>query len=343
MKIAIVGAGAIGCYLGGRLAEKGHDVLFLARARSKEDLTTNGVTVIGLEDAGRFSIEPGKVKVTLEPADLADRDAILVCVKSGQTADVAASIAPHVRSDALVVSMQNGVRNADAIREHVKKGTVLGGIVGFNVVAEGKGIYRQGTTGTLVVERSSRSRALGEALAEAGFLVELPPDIRAVQWSKLIMNLNNAIGALTDVPTPSLIFEADYRRVLAAVMGEAIRVLGEAGIRPAKLGAIPVKYFPTVLRLPTRVLRVVARAQVKMDPTARSSMWQDLHARRPTEVDELNGEIVRLAQKIGTKAPINEAIVRLIRDAEKRAEGSPKLTADALWRELNPSQARSSG
>lgn len=332
MKIAIAGAGAIGCYLGGRLAEKGHDVLFLARARSKEDLTTNGVTVIGLEGAGRFSID--SVKVTLEPADLADRDAILVCVKSGQTPEVASSIAPHVGDRAVVVSMQNGVRNAVAIREHVKRGTVLGGIVGFNVVAEGKGIYRQGTSRALVIERSMSVGALGEALREAGFLVEMPPDIRAVQWSKLVMNLNNAIGALTDVPTPTLIFDARYRRVLAAVMGEAVRVLRRAGIRPAKLGAIPVRYFPLVLRLPTPVLAVVARAQLKMDPTARSSMWQDLHARRATEIDELNGEIVRLAEKVGTTAPVNEAVVRLVREAEMRAEGSPKLSAEALLREL---------
>jgi 2-dehydropantoate 2-reductase len=167
-------------------------------------------------------------------------------------------------------------------------------------------------------------------------------DIRAVQWSKLVMNLNNAIGALTDVPTPTLIFDPGYRRVLAAVMGEAIRVIRAAGIRPARLGAIPVRYFPLMLRLPTRVLRVVARAQLEMDPTARSSMWQDLHARRTTEIDELNGEIVRLAEKNGMRAPVNAAVVRLIRDAERANAGSPALSADALWNELNPSRARSS-
>jgi 2-dehydropantoate 2-reductase len=338
MKIAIVGAGAIGCYLGGRLTEHGHDVRFLARARSKEELTTHGVTVIGLDDARRFSIAPKDLEVTLEPAALADCDAILVCVKSGQTAAVAASIAPHVRENAVVVSMQNGVRNADVIREHVANAaTVLGGIVGFNVVAEGSGIFRQGTSGALVIEDAPAARALGAALG-----AEMRADIRAVQWSKLVMNLNNAIGALTDVPTPTLIFDPGYRRVLAAVMGEAIRVIRAAGIRPARLGAIPVRYFPLMLRLPTRVLRVVARAQLEMDPTARSSMWQDLHARRTTEIDELNGEIVRLAEKNGMRAPVNAAVVRLIRDAERANAGSPALSADALWNELNPSRARSS-
>lgn len=336
MKIAIVGAGAIGCYVGGRLAEQRHDVLFLARARSKEELKTFGLTVVARGGVAPFTVGTDAMKVTLDPRDLADRDVVLVCVKSGQTAEVGASLAPHLRANAVVVSMQNGVRNADVLREHITRATVLGGIVGFNVVAKGKGVYHQGTTGILVVEDASpRARPIGNALRAAGFNVKVARDVRALQWSKLVVNLNNAIGALADVSTPTLMFDAGYRRVLAAVMGEAISVLRHAGQRTARLGAIPVQLFPVVLRLPTPLLRVVARAQVKMDPAARSSMWQDLTARRMTEIDELNGEIVRLAERSGTRAPINARVVELIRDAEARSAGPPGLSADALWSALH--------
>jgi 2-dehydropantoate 2-reductase len=148
------------------------------------------------------------------------------------------------------------------------------------------------------------------------------------------MNLNNAVGALSDRPTPDLLFVEGYRRILRAIMTEAIAVLHAAKEPTARLGPLPIGLFPLLLRLPTPVLRFVASAQVKMDPEARSSMWEDLTRGRPTEVDYLNGEIVRLAESCGAKAPINARMVDIIHDAEKRAAGSPKLTADALWAAL---------
>ncbi len=101
------------------------------------------------------------------------------------------------------------------------------------------------------------------------------------------------------------------------------------------MGPLPVRWFPRVLALPTPALKVVARAQIKIDPEARSSMWEDLQRRRRTEVDELNGEIVRLASAAGTTAPLNSRVVDLVRAAEARAEGSPALSADALWAALH--------
>ena len=92
--------------------------------------------------------------------------------------------------------------------------------------------------------------------------------------------------------------------------------------------------MPKVLRLPTALVRLVTRSQLKVDPAARSSMWQDLDARRSTEVDFLNGEIVRVAQATGQAAPLNQRIVELIRAAEAAGQGSPKLAADELWSRL---------
>jgi 2-dehydropantoate 2-reductase len=102
----------------------------------------------------------------------------------------------------------------------------------------------------------------------------------------------------------------------------------------ARVGPLPVTVFPWMLRLPSPLVRVLASAQVKIDPEARSSMWEDLTRGRPTEVDYLNGEIVRVAAACGARAPLNARMVEIVHDAEKRGAGSPKLSADELWASL---------
>lgn len=331
MKIGIMGAGAVGCWIGGCLAAHGEDVVLVARPRVKEELEASGLRVVDIGGKERASLRMGgDARCAVDPAALADRDAVLVCVKSAQTEEVGAALAPVLGTRAVVASLQNGVRNADLLRERLPGRAVLGGIVGFNVVAEGGGVFRRATTGPLVLEASTRAAELFAAMRAACLPLTISDEIRGLSWSKLVMNLNNAVGALTDAPTRELVFDPGYRRVVGAVVREALHVMACAGVRPVRLGAIPVRAFPYVLRLPTAILRVVARAQLRMDPEARSSMWQDLAKGRPTEVDWLNGEIVRLARSCGARAPVNERIVALVHEAEARGAGSPRMSAAAL-------------
>lgn len=268
---------------------------------------------------------------------------VLVCVKSAQSAETGRALEPVLGKRAIVVSMQNGIHNADVLRKEMPEHAVLGGIVGFNVVSRGGGVFHQATTGPLAIEMPKEAAAAGTTkelalkLEESGFDVELPTDIRAKQWSKLVMNLNNAVSALSGAPTPELLFNPGYRRVVRAILKEAIAVLAAANIRPAKLGAIPVGLFPLMLSLPTSLLRVVARAQLAIDPEARSSMWEDITRGRPTEVDYLNGEIVTLATKHGVRAPLNERIVAMVHAAERAAKGSPGLSPEEFWSALTRS------
>jgi 2-dehydropantoate 2-reductase len=149
------------------------------------------------------------------------------------------------------------------------------------------------------------------------------------------MNLNNAVSALSDAPSRDLVFVPGYRRVVGAIVREAIEVMRAAKIRPAALRGIPVKVIPLMLALPTPLVKLVARAQLRIDPDARSSMWEDLSRGRSTEVDELNGEIVRIAESCGRDAPLNRRIVELVHEVERAKKGSPKLDPDALWRALH--------
>jgi 2-dehydropantoate 2-reductase len=338
-KIGVMGAGAVGSYIGGGLAlarENGAGpIVLVGRDRVKDEIDSRGLHVSDLGGT-TTTVPPDRFVFTTDPGALADCDVVLCCVKSGATPEAARALAGVERRGAapLVVSFQNGLRNADELRERLDP--VLAGIVNFNVLARGGGVFRRATSGPLFVERSSDPRAteLTQAIRKAGFEVEVPADIRGAQWSKLLFNLNNAVSALSDRPTRELVLSAGYRRVLASVIAESLAVMRLAGIRPAKIGAIPMTLVPHALRLPTPLVRVVARAQLKIDPEARSSMWDDLTKGRATEVDWLNGEVVRLAATCNAKAPLNQRIVELVHEAERARAGSPKLSAEDLWSKL---------
>jgi len=324
MKLGIVGAGSIGCYLGGKLLASGAHVTLVGRPRVRDELATHGIVV---EDLGvRTTVPP--VEIETELAAVADCDVIACCVKSGQTEQVARELAAIIGPTAVVASLQNGVHNPDVLRAHLPGRTILGGIVGFNVRSRGDGVFHRGTSGPVMLDRVPAAEPLAQALEHAGIAVELRRDLMRHQWTKLLVNLNNAVSALSDAPTRQLLLSPGYRRVIAAITREALAVMRRAGIRPAALRGVPVRWMPFVLRLPTVIVRLVTRSQMKVDPDARSSMWEDLARGRPTEVDFLNGEIVRLGD-----APLNRRIVELVHAAE--GHGSPALAADALWSALH--------
>lgn len=337
MRIAIVGAGSIGCYVGGKLLAAGAaEVVFVGRPRLREELATHGLTV---KDFDREATVPAqKLAIVTDVSDpaVAACDAALVCVKSAQTEEVAPTLARILRPDAIVASLQNGVRNADVLRAALEPRHVLAAIVSFNVVSRGAGLFHRAMSGPLILERHDdpRARRLIAAFAAAGFPVEERDDLAPDQWTKLVVNLNNAVSALSGAPTQQLLLTPGYRRILAAVVGEALDVLRAARIKPARLRGVPLHIMPAVMRLPTPLVRLVTRAQMKVDPEARSSMWEDLTRGRPTEVDYLNGEIVRLAQQSNVPAPINRRIVDLVHAAEKKGPGSPGLDPQSLWSQL---------
>jgi 2-dehydropantoate 2-reductase len=332
LKIGVFGAGAIGCYVGGRLAAGGADVAFVARERLKQELTQHGLMLRDL-DGGTAVLPKERVAVATDAGALADCDIALCCVKSAQTAEAGAALNAVLPQGAIVVSLQNGVRNAETLRAKLPRRIVLGGIVGFNVVSKGAGEFMRATSGPIVIEAAPDPRvgALAERLIQCGFETNLTHDIAAMQWSKLIVNLANAVSALSGAPTRDIMLSAAFRRVLAAIMGEALGILAAAGVTLTKLGPLPTRLFPFLLRLPTPLFRAAAHAQLRVDPEARSSMYDDLARGRPTEVDYLNGEIVQLARKNGADAPLNRRIVELVHQAEAKGGGSPQLGADALW------------
>ena len=303
-RVVVFGAGAIGCWIGGRLAVGGADVTLVGRPRVLDELA-RGLSVSEL-GGGQWTVHP---KTTTEAVD---GDLILVTVKSAQTADAARALA---RTTGTIISLQNGVRNVPLLREALPGRRVVAGVVPFNVVRRGPGSYHRSTGGALELERTGA--AFADACRRAGLPCALRDDMPAVQWAKLVINLNNAINALSGVPLQQELSQRGYRRVLAAAQREALSLLRRARIPVARLTPIPPRFVPRVLELPDAVFHRVAGRLVAIDPTARSSMWDDLEAKRPTEIDYINGEIVALAERLGTRAPVNGKLVELIRAAEQ--------------------------
>jgi 2-dehydropantoate 2-reductase len=308
-------------------------VTLLLRSSLAQMIAGHGLRISDLDGADR-TLAPEAVKLATDPAAaFAEADIILVAVKSGDTAAMADLIARHALSGGTVVSLQNGVGNVDVLLARVGgMARVVPGTVGFNVVqTHGTGEparFHRGTSGMIRI--ASGVPGLREALDALGARVSEHADMAGVLWGKLLLNLNNALNALSGLPLIVQLSDRRWRLLLAAQMDEALAVLKAAGIRPARMEGVPPAAIPRILRLPNWLFRLVARRMLAIDPQARSSMWEDLQRRRATEIDYLQGAIVKLGQKSGMRMPLTERIIALVKQAEAAGAGSPGLSPDQI-------------
>jgi 2-dehydropantoate 2-reductase len=314
--ICVFGAGSIGCYVGGRLATAGARVSFVGRERLAKEIAAHGLHLTDYLGAD-LRLVGSEISYHIAPAIAADADLILVAVKSGATAEAGQTLARFCKPGAVVVSFQNGIGNGETLRAALPNHTVLAGMVPFNVIHRGAGHFHQGTEGDLDVQQHPALTPFLRSFSAAGLPLHQHADLAPVQWAKLLLNLNNAINALSGLPLKQELAQRDYRRCIALAQLEALAVLEATGIRPAKLTPLPPHWFPLVLRFPDTLFRIVASKMLAIDPLARTSMLDDLDAGRPTEVHWLNGEIVRLAKRVGRPAPVNSLLVELIHAAEQ--------------------------
>ncbi|HTM22270.1 MAG TPA: 2-dehydropantoate 2-reductase [Kofleriaceae bacterium] len=326
MRYAVLGAGAVGSYVGGMLARAGQPVVLIGRRPHVEAIRRDGLHIGGLVGPYQVRVEASE---SIEAAIGAD--ILLLCVKSQDTTATCAALAPHLGADVPVVSLQNGVRNLELIdASPLGAGRAVGGIVVFNAVFMEPGRVQLTTSGELVIGAAStgggfgpRLEAMAAELRAAGVGVRLRADIEGVLWSKLLINLNNGLGAVTGQTTAEAVRDPLARRIAAALVGEGIDVTRAAGIRLGKLPKVDPERLRRMLRLPlpTFLVRALLRLMVDIHPDARGSTWQSLARGQPTEIEFLNGEVVRLAESRGLDAPYNRAIRDLVRAAE--AAGAP--------------------
>jgi 2-dehydropantoate 2-reductase len=325
--IGIAGAGSIGCFVGGMLASGGRRVALLARPRVIAEIEKHGLRLTSFDGAD-LRLAASQLALSENPSVFADAAIVLVTVKSADTAGMAEIIARHAPADAVIVSLQNGVGNATALREKLPGRRVLGGMVPYNVIALGEGRFHRATSGDIVIERDEA--ATSEKLSAPGLKVRATDDIAGVQWGKLLFNLNNALNALADLPLRVQLSQRAWRRLYADQVAEALAAIRAEGIKPVSAAPLPVSFMPPLLRLPDALFQIVLGRTMKIDPEARSSMWEDLQRGRRTEIDYLQGVITEIAERRGLAAPLSRRIVELVRKAETDGKGSPGLTPEQI-------------
>lgn len=303
MKIAVMGAGAVGCYFGGLLARAGHEVVLIARPAHVQAIRRHGLRMETLA----FDVQV-PLQASTEASSVRGAECVLVCVKSSDSALAAAAMAPHLDCAATVFSLQNGVDNAERLQAVLER-PVVAAVVYVATEMAGPGHVRHHGRGDLVLAPSPASSALAAALAAAGVPVQVSDNVAAALWAKLVLNCAyNALSALTGLPYGPIVHHAelDTAATLADVVRECQAVAQASGI------ALPATLLQDVLGLAATM------------PAQHSSTAQDLARGRRSEIDHLNGFIVRRGAALGIATPTNRLLHTLVRLVEQRQEMEQK-------------------
>lgn len=285
-KIAVMGAGAVGGYYGGMLARAGHEVMMIGRPAHVQAIQRAGLHFQALS----FD-EHVPMAASTEPAAVADADLVLFCVKSTDTETAARSLAPHLRPQAVLLSLQNGVDNPGRLRACLPGHTVLGTAVYVAAGMAGPGHVQHFGRGELVIEDSSASAEIARQLAAAGIPTEVSAQLAGTLWAKLIVNCAyNALSAITQMPYGPLAQREGVAAVLHDVVEECMAVARAEGIE------VPGD--------PHAAVRGIAQSM----PGQLSSTARDLAAGKPTEIEHLNGLVVRRGEALGVPTPANRVL-----------------------------------
>jgi 2-dehydropantoate 2-reductase len=312
MKIAVFGTGGVGGYFGARLAESGEDVTFIARGAHLDAIRERGLRVDSV--LGDMRIEPARASHS--PADVGPVDAVLLGVKTWQVAAVAPSLKPLIGPETFVVPLQNGVEAAALLSSALGAEHVVGGLCGgfCFVVAPGHIKHIGGATFVKFGELnpqpgepqpSARVERLRAAFARARVDVEVPPDIRAALWMKLMLVVSfGSVGAVARAPIGVLLATPETRALIERGMEEIAAVARAEGVR------LPADAVTKTLALLDGVT-----------PSGTASMQRDIAAGRRSELDEWTGAVVRLGAKHGVPTPVHSFIHASLLPLERRARG----------------------
>ncbi|HZF81871.1 MAG TPA: 2-dehydropantoate 2-reductase N-terminal domain-containing protein, partial [Burkholderiaceae bacterium] len=236
-EVLVMGAGAVGCYVGGCLAAAGVPVTFVGRPRVLEALAAHGLTLTD-RDGACHRVRAADLRLAVSvPAGM--RPAlVLLSVKSGATAAAAAELAAALPAGTPVVSLQNGIGNAGLAQRTAPSLKALPGMVPYNVAELAPGAYHRGTAGRLASVAHPALLPWAPVFEVAGVPIDLRSDLQAIQWGKLLLNLNNPVNALSGLPLREQLLDRGYRRCFAALIDEALAALDAADIEPAQMTAV---------------------------------------------------------------------------------------------------------
>lgn len=300
MKVAVMGAGAVGCYYGAMLARAGHEVVLIGRPAHVEAVRARGLRL----EAQSFD-EHVPMAASTEPDAVRGADLVLFCVKSTDTEAAAAQIAPHLAPGALVLTLQNGVDNDERARSVLRSHEVAAAVVYVATGMAGPGHVKHNGRGELVIAPSGRGEEVAQALRAAGVPTEISGNVRGALWAKLVLNCAyNALSAITQLPYGVLVRNEGVPGVLRDVVAECLAVARAEGVT-----------------IPGDIDAAVAGIARTM-PAQFSSTAQDLARGKRSEIDHLNGFVLRRGEALGVPVPANRllwTLVRLLEDKPAQA------------------------
>ncbi|WP_250529486.1 ketopantoate reductase family protein [Caballeronia sp. ATUFL_F1_KS4A] len=295
MKVAVMGAGAVGCYYGGMLARASHEVVLIARPTHVEAIERDGLRL----DTQHFD-ERVHVAASTDASAVKGAQLVLFCVKSTDTESAAKALAPYLEHDALLLSLQNGVENAERLRELLPQ-EAAAAVVYVATEMAGPGHVKHNGRGELVIEPSTKSEGVARALVAAGVPTEISDNVRGALWAKLVLNCAyNALSAITQLPYGKLVHGEGITRTMRDVVDECLAV--------AKADNVTI---------PGDVDAAVRRIAETM-PNQFSSTAQDLARGKKSEIDHLNGLIVRRGEALGVPTPANRVLHALVKAIESK-------------------------
>jgi 2-dehydropantoate 2-reductase len=290
MQIAVMGAGAVGCYYGGMLSRAGHQVMLIGRTQHVEAIRQHGLLI---DTTGFRAYVP--IRASTEVSDIDGASLVLCCVKSNDTEWAGAMMAPFVTPDAIVLSLQNGVDNANRLHAQLRR-TVHPAVVYVAVEMMGPGHLKHHGRGELVVGPSAMSTEMLEGFVNAGVPVHVSDNLDGELWAKLILNCTyNAISAITKLPYGPLFENEGARDLMRLVVRECLAVAQRESI------TVPGDSWQGVER-------IAATMSGQLSSTA-----QDLTRGRRSEIDHLNGYIVRMGKSLGIDTPANQALYSIVK------------------------------
>lgn len=290
MKIAVMGAGAVGCYYGGMLARAGHAVVLIGRPQHVDAVRRDGLFL----DTQSFQAHV-PMQASTDASGVKGAKLVLCCVKSTDTGNAAAEMAPYLEPDAAVWSLQNGVDNAERLQASLGR-DVVPAVVYVATEMAGPGHVKHHGRGELVIGPSAASQELAKMFVEAGVPVQISDNVAGALWAKLIINCAyNALSAITQLPYGRLVQSEGVERLMLDAVQECLAVARGTGIR------VPGDPWETVQRIALTM------------PAQISSTAQDLSRHKPSEIDHLNGYVVRQGEALGIATPVNRTLHALVK------------------------------
>lgn len=299
-RVAVFGAGAVGCYFGGMLARAGVPVTFIGRPHHVEAIERDGLLLDTLHFRERVT-----ARATIDPAAARDAEVVLFCVKTLDTETAATTLATHLSPGAVVVSLQNGVDNADRIRRATGMDALAAAVyVAASMSAPGS--LRHVGRGELVVDSHPESARLATMFESAGVPCRISDNVEGELWAKLVMNCAyNAMSALGRARYGAVAHNPSTREIMRLAVEETIAVARAAGVR-----------------MPEGDLTAAAWKLGDMMENAISSTAQDIARGRLTEIDSLNGYVARRGAELGVPAPVNQTLHALVKLLEQKDDVS---------------------